>query len=485
MTSPHDGFTRRAGVVNFNHDYLVGVRVLGRSGGKFSFTAALAVVLSLASVPPVAAQFFNIFNPDGTDRVSSDTESSRAVRTHRRYHHDYNREARHRRSHRESDRESRREAKRHKHEAERARAPRVGPYTIVVAIGPQEALLYGKEGLIDRASISTGMPGHPTPMGVFTVISKARWHASNIYSGAPMPFMQRITWSGVALHAGPRPGYPASHGCIRLPEDFAIRLYHTTKIGARVIVTREAVAPTAIDNPKLFVPKVAEAKPVTVAANNAIQAVTLAAKTSTNSATAQPLAVRPAATAADGTRLQPTAAPAVATTPAATGTVTLPTEEQPPAAQPQATPPPHPGEPISVFISRKQGKGFVRQGFTELFDMPATIADPARAIGTHVYTAMALDDGGKAMRWTVVSIPSEFRRHHREVRRRHGHKILEEEADATPAATAAEALNRITLPPEAIAQIDAMLVPGSSLIVSDNALSDETDDSTDFIVLTP
>jgi hypothetical protein len=456
---------------------------VAKPGGTFPFTAALAAALLLASAPRAAAQFFDIFFPDepqvSVQTEQPHTERVRPARAHRR-NRDRDREARHRRPQREwdreSDRESRREVKRHKHEA--PRAARVGPYTIVVAIGPQEALLYGKDGLIDRASISTGMSGHPTPMGVFTVISKARWHASNIYSGAPMPFMQRITWSGVALHAGPRPGYPASHGCIRLPEDFAIRLYHTTKVGTRVIVTREAVAPAAFDSPKLFVPKIAEAKPLAVATANPGQAVSLAAKTA-NSAATQPTAVPAVVTSSDATRAQPAAVPAAATAPDTTDAITLPALEKPLSAEP-----PRPSGPISVFVSRKQSKVFVRQGFTELFDMPVIIADPERPFGTHVFTAKALDDGGKAMRWTVVSIPSDFRRHHREVRRRHGHKIIEEEADvALPAAS--EALNRITLPPEAIAQIDALLVPGSSLIVSDNALSDETDDSTDFIVLTP
>ena len=86
-------------------------------------------------------------------------------------------------------------------------------------------------------------PGHRTPTGVFSVIGKERWHRSNIYSGAPMPFMQRITWSGVAMHAGVVPGYPASHGCIRLPAGFAPQLFGMTKMGARVVVTPRDVEP--------------------------------------------------------------------------------------------------------------------------------------------------------------------------------------------------------------------------------------------------
>jgi hypothetical protein len=187
--------------------------------------------------------------------------------------------------------------------------------------------------------------------------------------------------------------------------------------------------------------------------------VSFAAKTSANSAVAQPAA----APASD-----------------ATGTIVAPPADPAPASEP-----PRPAGPISVFVSRKQSKVFVRQGFTELFDMPVAIADADRPFGTHVFTAIAMEDGGKAMRWTVISIPSEFRRHRDEVRkRRHGHNA-EADSDAPPTATAAQALDRITLPPEAIERISALLVPGSSLIVSDNALSDETDDSTDFIVLTP
>jgi len=91
-------------------------------------------------------------------------------------------------------------------------------------------------------------------MGVFSVIQKQRWHQSNIYSGAPMPFMQRITWSGVAMHAGVLPGYPASHGCIRMPHAFAEQLFHLTKIGMRVVVVRSDMIPVEISHRVLFKP---------------------------------------------------------------------------------------------------------------------------------------------------------------------------------------------------------------------------------------
>ena len=120
-----------------------------------------------------------------------------------------------------------------------------GPLQIIISIADQRISVYDYGTLIARSSVSTGVPGHPTPIGVFSVIGKELWHRSNIYSAAPMPYMQRITWSGIALHAGALPGYPASHGCIRLANDFAIRLWHLTKRGTRVIIARHDVHPQA------------------------------------------------------------------------------------------------------------------------------------------------------------------------------------------------------------------------------------------------
>ena len=131
--------------------------------------------------------------------------------------------------------------------------PPKGPLQVIISIEDQRISLYDKGELIARSSVSTGVPGHPTPLGVFSVISKERWHRSNIYSAAPMPYMQRITWSGIALHAGVLPGYPASHGCIRLTESFATQLWHLTKRGTRVIIARDDVRPFEITNPHLFV----------------------------------------------------------------------------------------------------------------------------------------------------------------------------------------------------------------------------------------
>ena len=112
-----------------------------------------------------------------------------------------------------------------------------GPLIIAVSIEQQKMRVYDSNGLFAESPISTGMKGHSTPMGVFSIIQKNKMHRSNIYSGAPMPYMQRITWSGIALHAGVLPGYPASHGCIRMPTAFAVKMWNWTRMGARVIIT--------------------------------------------------------------------------------------------------------------------------------------------------------------------------------------------------------------------------------------------------------
>ena len=131
-----------------------------------------------------------------------------------------------------------------------------GPLIIAVSIDQQKVRIYDANGLFAESPISTGMKGHTTPMGVFSVIQKNKMHRSNIYSGAPMPYMQRITWSGIALHAGVLPGYPASHGCIRMPMAFAVKMWNWTRMGARVVITPGAITPATFSHPLLVAQKV-------------------------------------------------------------------------------------------------------------------------------------------------------------------------------------------------------------------------------------
>ena len=139
--------------------------------------------------------------------------------------------------------------------------PAEAPLFFVIALSKQQVSVYSPKGLYAQSPVSTGQPGHPTPQGIFTILNKELYHESNIYSGAPMPFMQRITYTGVAMHEGVLPGYPASHGCIRIPHEFAQRMYGITAGNERVVITQEDVVPVEIAHPRLPAPKFMAAGP--------------------------------------------------------------------------------------------------------------------------------------------------------------------------------------------------------------------------------
>jgi L,D-transpeptidase catalytic domain len=124
-----------------------------------------------------------------------------------------------------------------------------GPVSVVVSLPEQAAFVFRGETLIGMASVSTGKVGKRTPTGAFSILQKKVFHRSNLYSNAPMPYMQRLTWTGIALHAGDNPGYPASHGCIRLPRAFAMLLYGVTALGAPVAVVNDEWSLTPSDQP--------------------------------------------------------------------------------------------------------------------------------------------------------------------------------------------------------------------------------------------
>jgi hypothetical protein len=309
-----------------------------------------------------------------------------------------------------------------------------GPLQIIISIVDQRVSLFDNGALIARSSVSTGMEGHPTPLGVFSVISKQRWHRSNIYSAAPMPYMQRITWSGIALHAGVVPGHPASHGCIRLKNDFAVRLWHLTKRGTRVIIAHGDVQPVEIANPHLFQPKAASS-------SSEFQTATVATAETSEAASLQVPGSAPAASA------------------------------------------PKKIVPISIFVSRKLSKLFVREGFTPLFDVAVKIENPEEPLGTHVFTAMEFQNEGTAIRWTVVSIPDEFPRIESATKGREA-PVKQTALSVPPPDQANAVLNRIEIPQDTVERISKLLAPASSLIISDNGFSHETGKDTDFIVVT-
>jgi lipoprotein-anchoring transpeptidase ErfK/SrfK len=394
-----------------------------------------------------------------------------------------------------------------------------GQLQIFVSINQQKLHLYSDGVHVADTSIATGVPSLPTPLGVFSVIQRQVFHRSNIYSNAPMPFMQRITWSGVAMHEGENIGHPASHGCIRMPREFAMRLYGVTKLGVRVIIARTELKPADFVDSHLFVhkdkpPPAVEAvktaqsldtsKTIDAAPGNApfVKPVELGLRASSDGP-ASPDAGREAAKptapavtdpAAASPQQAAAAASADANPPAANAEDAVPMPLDKPVALVRDAPARN--TPIAIFISRKEKKIYVRQNFEPLFDAPVTIAHPEQPFGTHVFTAMAFLSGDRtAFRWNVVSLPGEppksvrhsddDDRYDRHGRRRHRDEDSAKSAgELPPPQTPAQALARIDVAQDVIDHISEMMVPGSSLIVSDQGLGDETGEGTDFIVVT-
>jgi hypothetical protein len=459
-----------------------------------------------------------------------------------------------------------------------------GPLVIAISIDRQILKVYDANGLYAETPVSTGMRGHSTPMGVFSVIQKDKFHRSNIYSDAPMPYMQRITWSGIAIHAGVLPGYPASHGCIRMPMAFAIKMWGWTRMGARVVIAPGELSPSELSHPLLTAQKpdlvptpmaaaeparapattaglsAVDAKPPmssaslelnpsvddalakavaeatgarrdqtqTADASSAIGArssrATLSdassSRTSDNGAVvlAKPDAMDFDAKAAefraatdrllDSNKDAAAAVPSIMVEkPAATAkpveikddkpaapktasTDPAKDESQPDADQasplkPEAAAAPKRSGPIAVLISKKDNKLYVRQNFAPLFDVPVTIAASDRPLGTHVFTARADKDDAKAFHWSVVSMPTVARRveDNGATRRRKSTGAIDMTSAPLPD-TAAEALDRIKIPDDAMIRISEALATSSSIIISDQGIAGggETGLGTDFIV---
>ena len=315
-----------------------------------------------------------------------------------------------------------------------------GPFHVVISLSKQRLTLYDKTGAaVAHAPVSTGVPAHPTPTGVFSVLERRKWHQSNIYSGAPMPWMQRITWSGIALHAGELPGGPASHGCIRLPAKFARTLWNTTRVGARVIIVQDDLEPVAFSHPSLLALKPEPPPPPPAeapSANPGASELTMspAAGDAGSAATVQTVAVVDAASAVDAS----------------------PAREARKRAK-RSAPKLRPG-PVSVFVSGKTGKVYVRKGFEPIMSAPVTIERPDEPLGTHVFTALAYEADGTTLRFSAAKVSGE--------------------------SAGAAVLDRVTLPPEVVERVSKLMTPGASIIISDKGLGHETGRGTDFIVLT-
>jgi hypothetical protein len=395
-----------------------------------------------------------------------------------------------------------------------------GPLQIFISINQQKLHFYSGGAHVVDELVATGVPGHLTPTGVFSVISRDRYHHSNIYNNAPMPYMERITWSGVALHEGPDVGHQASHGCIRMPHDFAARLWQLPTLGMRVIIAGPELRPTDFADAHLFVHKQKSSEPAVSELQTLRTALTIDPSTKTDAtdpATAPSATLQAAVTA--GVPPEPTAEPTLNDVlKVAVDAATLkdgdlaPTDPAARAAQADMTAPvaagdvplplPKPaniagggGGPISIFVSRKEGKIFVRQDFTPLFEASVKIERPQEPLGTHVFTALAYMPDHSTFRWNVVTLPPEpakAEQHSRYVRDARGNRrreLVEEPAtepsqSQRPPETPQQALARIQIPQDVIDQVSELIVPGSSLVVSDHDLGPETGSDTDFIIIT-
>lgn len=467
-----------------------------------------------------------------------------------------------------------------------------GAVYAVVSLPDQHITVYDATGRIAQSRISSGKAGKRTPTGVFSVIGKKRFHRSNLYSGAPMPWMQRITWSGIALHAGVIPGYPASHGCIRLPNAFAPKLYSLTSMGARIIVSPGDVKPEPITHAILPTPKMQMApaadqqasapekatvelastdassaakaaaaaagepaltpgdegnqqpallNPIAYAAalkkqaeaeRSAADALSKEALASAQQAGAEARAAADALSKAEATLEQAKEKLAAASiednadapeSTASTGSTTAPSpqlvsdvdnaraaldeartieaqksqaafdaveaykraDEAAKAAAGRVAEAERRRKQVSVFVSKKEGKIFVRQDWKAVWEAPITIRDPERPIGTHVYTAVDVEADGSKVHWTAVSMPPETAKAKPARRGGKGAKAAATEPSPTFAPeTATGALDRIEMPEGVRDLIGELLWTGGSLIVSDHPRSHEMGDYTDFIVLT-
>ncbi|MEM9633217.1 MAG: L,D-transpeptidase [Pseudomonadota bacterium] len=354
------------------------------------------------------------------------------------------------------------------------------PLHMLVSLDEQQIKVYRGLDLIETSPISSGMRGHSTPTGVFSILEKRRKHFSNIYDNAPMPFMQRLTWSGIALHVGKLPGYPASHGCIRLPRPFAKSLYSMTERGMHVVVTRETAEPVHVLHEALPQPYV----PVTELASLA------------NDAVGSDAALRGA--------IQPTALPVVQPdNPHFDRPLRMIiTPQKPPSRlrvmQRLLNQMGYNAGPVDGVVGRKTRAAIrlyqegadlpvtgritdgliarihadagyekpqnailrVRRKFRDIYSAPVTVRNIDQAIGTHVFTAMDFEQGENSVDWMAVS------------------------AEGGRGNSSKDLLDRVEIPQKVARELSRMLTPGTSLTITDRSFKRNTGLGTDFVVIT-
>lgn len=379
---------------------------------------------------------------------------------------------------------------------------------IIVSRAKQTLTVYENGAIIAASKVSTGKAGHETPTGIFSILEKRKHHKSNIYSNAPMPWMQRLTWSGIALHEGKVPNYPASHGCVRLPSDFAKTLFNMTERGAHVIIADDDVVPVDVNHPLLFQPS----KDMQLLSDVPLRPSTArkgggAVELAMNNPDRSLLVPKPASTIK----------PHEQTTPLRIlitrrgerelikDVQTMLTDLGFDAGEPDGHIGPMTQAAVAGFKRWKElpakgplistemlqalytsadsepapaGQLYVRQGFKEILSTPIGIRNPEVELGTYLYTVKHLDTATGKAEWQQVSLRNVLSDATKQ-------RLGIQAHDAASIAVTQNVLDRIDIPKSLRADINAMLTDGSSITVTDNGIGPETTpQGTDFITLT-
>ncbi|WP_080955167.1 L,D-transpeptidase [Neorhizobium galegae] len=398
---------------------------------------------------------------------------------------------------------------------------------IIVSKDKQSLVVYDGETVLTTSKVSTGKQGHTTPSGIFSILEKQKYHESNLYSNAPMPWMQRLTWSGIALHeSNSVPNYPASHGCVRMPGAFAKSLFQMTERGAHVIITDAPVVPQLIENANLFLPR----KPLpTGPLLSHVQLRTSSIGSSSRQVDSKPVEVAMNVVPNNPSIVHPT------------------TDARPAPTQPVAAAKEDDVAPLRILITRRGeretlmdaqillqqlgfdtggGDGFagpmtrsaiagfkrwknlspkgalvtpeflaslyetagkprppmgqimVRQNFQPLFEAPVGIKDPEIALGTHFFSVDKVERKEETAEWHSVTVPNGLSA---AMKQRLGITVAD---DPYAPGAATQALNRIEIPADIRDRIETLISDGSSLTINDQGIGQDTGDGTDFITVT-
>ncbi len=386
-----------------------------------------------------------------------------------------------------------------------ATAGDAAPLQIIVSKDAQSLAVYDGTEIVATSRVSTGKPGHTTPSGIFSILEKNKFHKSNIYSGAPMPWMQRLTWSGIALHeSGSVPSRPASHGCVRLPADFAKKLYGMTERGFHVIISDPVLVPATIESDTLFEPLHADqapgllsdanlrpamagprSGPVEVASNDVLPKIGASARLILDSQRPPVRILITRRSDRDQTRdVQAILADLGLYGGALDGGHGKLTTNAVKAFQ-AAHALKEDGRISAEFISElykvtghgmpPNGHLFVRRNFKPVFNAPIIIKEPQKPLGTHFLEAKNLKFSSRQATWFGVTLENHISV---QAARRLG---ITETSSMT---TAESALARIDIPADIRNRIGTILGEGSSLTITDIGDSEETGLGTDFVTIT-